>query len=113
HGESSPNMDAAVWFSREILPVVREKSGRDVRLVIAGVNDAESARRLEGESVEVLRKVDDLTPLYDRARLFVAPTRFASGIPLKVYEAAAARRFEEPSDETCPATVPAHARVVQ
>jgi glycosyltransferase involved in cell wall biosynthesis len=36
-----------------------------------------------------LGKVEDLVPLYDRARVFVAPSRFAGGIPLKVYEAAA------------------------
>jgi glycosyltransferase involved in cell wall biosynthesis len=33
--------------------------------------------------------VNDLTPIYNRARLFVAPTRFSAGIPLKVCEAAA------------------------
>jgi glycosyltransferase involved in cell wall biosynthesis len=33
--------------------------------------------------------VADLTPLYDRARLFVAPTRFAAGIPYKIHHAAA------------------------
>ncbi len=30
----------------------------------------------------------DLTPLYDSHRIFVAPTRFGSGLPYKVYEAA-------------------------
>ena len=33
--------------------------------------------------------VDDLTPLYDDARVFVAPTRYSAGISLKVIEAAA------------------------
>jgi O-antigen biosynthesis protein len=33
--------------------------------------------------------VEDLTSLYNEARVFVAPTRFAAGIPLKVIEAAA------------------------
>ena len=33
--------------------------------------------------------VDDLTPFYDDARVFVAPTRYAAGISLKVIEAAA------------------------
>jgi glycosyltransferase involved in cell wall biosynthesis len=32
--------------------------------------------------------VADLEPLYDAHRLFVAPTRFAAGIPYKIYEAA-------------------------
>jgi len=32
--------------------------------------------------------VTDLTPLYDSHRVFVAPTRFAAGVPYKVHEAA-------------------------
>jgi glycosyltransferase involved in cell wall biosynthesis len=32
--------------------------------------------------------VDDLAALYDRHRVFIAPTRFAGGIPFKVHEAA-------------------------
>ncbi|MBT3469306.1 MAG: glycosyltransferase family 4 protein, partial [Opitutae bacterium] len=31
----------------------------------------------------------DLAPLYNQARIFVAPTRYAAGIPQKVCEAAA------------------------
>jgi glycosyltransferase involved in cell wall biosynthesis len=37
----------------------------------------------------VLGTVADLGPLYDRARVFIAPTRFAAGIPYKVHHAAA------------------------
>ena len=33
--------------------------------------------------------VPDLGPLYDEARIFVAPTRYSAGIPLKLIEAAA------------------------
>jgi glycosyltransferase involved in cell wall biosynthesis len=33
--------------------------------------------------------LDDLTPLYENARVFAAPTRYAAGISLKVIEAAA------------------------
>jgi glycosyltransferase involved in cell wall biosynthesis len=32
--------------------------------------------------------VEDLTPFYDDARVFIAPTRYAAGISLKVIEAA-------------------------
>ena len=44
--------------------------------------------RINHESIQFLGKVDDLTPLYNRARVFVAPTRFAAGLPYKVCEAA-------------------------
>jgi glycosyltransferase involved in cell wall biosynthesis len=39
--------------------------------------------------MDILGAVPDLAEVYNRARVFVAPTRFAAGIPLKVYDAAA------------------------
>ena len=45
--------------------------------------------RINHDSIQFLGKVDDLTPLYNRARLFIAPTRFSAGISLKVCDAAA------------------------
>jgi glycosyltransferase involved in cell wall biosynthesis len=33
--------------------------------------------------------VDDLAPLYAQSRVFIAPTRYAAGIPMKVQESAA------------------------
>ena len=38
----------------------------------------------------MLSDVRDLAPLYDSARVVIAPTRFAAGIPLKILRAAAA-----------------------
>jgi glycosyltransferase involved in cell wall biosynthesis len=39
--------------------------------------------------VQITGHLDDVTPLYDRARVFIAPTRYAAGIPHKVHEASA------------------------
>jgi glycosyltransferase involved in cell wall biosynthesis len=44
---------------------------------------------LASASISVAADVADLRPFYDAARLFIAPTRFAAGIPLKVIHAAA------------------------
>jgi len=41
-----------------------------------------------GDGVRLVGPVADLAPLYDAARIFVAPTRFAAGIPIKVLDAA-------------------------
>src|SRR5262249_50411875 len=46
-------------------------------------------RQLAGPSVFITGHVPDLTPLYDAARVFIAPTRYSAGIPHKVHEAAA------------------------
>ena len=39
-------------------------------------------------TVQDTRRADDLRPLYERARVFVVPTRYAAGLPFKAYEAA-------------------------
>jgi len=89
HSVASPNADSMIWFSEHILPLIRDGLGKDVKLVIAGMSCPEFQARFDNGSMEQRGKVDDLTPLYNRARLFVAPTRFSAGIPLKICEAAA------------------------
>lgn len=85
----SPNADSVIWFSKKILPLIRKMLGENVKFLVAG-NIAQGIRaQLETASVNVLGRVEDLTELYDNARLFVAPTRFSAGIPHKVHEAAA------------------------
>jgi GT2 family glycosyltransferase len=89
HEEASPNGDSVIWFLEQILPGIQEVLGKDVPVTIAGVNTSERIRRLAGPSVCITGHVADLTPLYDASRVFVAPTRYAAGIPHKVHEAAA------------------------
>jgi GT2 family glycosyltransferase len=87
-GPGSPNDDAVAFFCREVLPALRGV-GCSAPLVVAGAHIPESITTIGDASVSWRRDLDDLTPLYDRARVFVAPTRYAAGIALKVLEAAA------------------------
>ena len=84
--ENSPNGDAVLWFVKEILPIIQEKLG-DLPFTIAGINRIDIPAG-PGHP-KILGRVDDLSPIYDKARVFVAPTRFAAGIPHKIHEAAA------------------------
>jgi glycosyltransferase involved in cell wall biosynthesis len=82
------NIDGLLWFFREVWPEV--KAGHpSLRFLIAGGNpDArivQAAQTLDG--VELLGFVDDLEPLFNRARLFMAPLLFGSGIKVKVLNA--------------------------
>jgi O-antigen biosynthesis protein len=88
HEETSPNADSLIWFLQEIYPRIRAELG-DVTFTIAGVNKSDYIRQLAGPTVRITGHLSDLTGLYDSARVFVAPTRFAAGIPHKVHEAAA------------------------
>jgi glycosyltransferase involved in cell wall biosynthesis len=77
------------WFAKEILTLINKSLGEDVRLVIAGPNCEDFVNRLDGRNIQFLSRVEDLTTVYNRARVFVAPTRFSAGIPHKVHEASA------------------------
>lgn len=85
----SPNEDAVVHFATEVLPRVRAALP-GVRLVVAGTDPTDAVLALQGDAVQVLGRVPDLEPLYERARVFVAPLRFGAGISLKLVEALAA-----------------------
>jgi GT2 family glycosyltransferase len=87
--DEGPNTDSLGFFVREVMPNLDALIGADWTLKVAGRNSAASVQALAGSRVELLGPVPDLTPLYDAARVFIAPTRFAAGIPMKVHEAAA------------------------
>ncbi|HEY2384776.1 MAG TPA: glycosyltransferase [Terriglobia bacterium] len=89
HEEASPNGDSMIWFLEQVLPRLREALGTDVPVTIAGVNKSERIRKACGAFVRITGHVPDLTEFYDKARVFIAPTRYAAGIPHKVHEAAA------------------------
>lgn len=82
-----PNVDSVVWFVTEVLPLLDEMLDHEVRLHLVGHVESEEVSALASDRVVVHGRLDDLTGLYNRCRVFVAPTRFASGIPHKVTEA--------------------------
>ena len=86
--KQSPNWMGLDWFIRETWPLIRA-SLSDATLTVAGWLHPDHAE-LEGPGIRLLGPVDDLGPLYAGARIFVAPVRFAAGVPIKIIEAAAA-----------------------
>ena len=88
HGNGSPNYDAAQWFCTEILPLLRAQGLQDT-FHIVGYNRATGLHQYRHLGVEIVGEVDDLREWYERCKMFVAPTRFSAGIPLKVIEALA------------------------
>jgi polysaccharide biosynthesis protein PslH len=87
-----PNIDAAAWFAREILPEVRQRMPT-ARFAVVGMNPAPAVRalaRLPG--VLVTGKVPDTRPWLAHAAVSVAPLRIARGVQNKVLEAMAMAR---------------------
>jgi glycosyltransferase involved in cell wall biosynthesis len=87
--DESPNADSLRWFAAEILPRLRCEFGEGLRLQVVGHCDAPSIHALDGVTLDLLGPVEDLRPIFDHARVMVAPTRFAAGLPHKVYQTAA------------------------
>jgi glycosyltransferase involved in cell wall biosynthesis len=89
----SPNADSVIWLTEEIFPLIQIHSNQEIQLFIAGNNQVEAIKQqieqLNNPAIKMLGRVEDLPHYYNQTRLFVAPTRFAAGIPHKVHEAAA------------------------
>ena len=83
----SPNVDSLMWFCSDIFPALIKKN-RDLRLVVVGDSTATLLGALKSKNIDFLGRVEDLSDVYNQARIFVAPTRFAAGIPHKIHEAA-------------------------
>jgi len=78
-----------LFFCREVLPALRTGGRCSAPIVVAGAAIPDHLAAFDDSTISWHSHVDDLTPLYDDARVFVAPTRYAAGISLKIIEAAA------------------------
>jgi glycosyltransferase involved in cell wall biosynthesis len=83
-----PNLDAALFFCREVLPLIR-KSVPDVTLTIVGDAAPQEVRSLASDTVTVTGWVPDVKPYLDSHLVSIAPLRFGSGMKGKVGEAMA------------------------
>ena len=83
-----PNVDAALYFTSEILPLIRTVIP-DARLVIAGESPPPEVLQLACDMVTVPGYVPDLAACYREASVSVAPLRYGGGMKGKVGEAMA------------------------
>ena len=87
-----PNVDAVVWFSREVFPAIRRRLP-NATFYVVGARPAPSVKdlaRLPG--VRVTGAVPDIRPYLAHGELAVAPLRMARGVQNKVLEAMAMAR---------------------
>lgn len=83
-----PNIDAAIWFVKEVLPILRARRPA-LRLTLVGSNPTAEVRALAGPGITVTGHVTDeeLATAYRDARVVVAPMRYGAGMKGKVVEA--------------------------
>ncbi|OOG81128.1 hypothetical protein B0E41_18920, partial [Hydrogenophaga sp. A37] len=87
--DGSPNADSVRWFVCEVMPRLDQRIGDGYLLDIVGSHSEGLVSALGSQRVTFHGRIEDIRDFYDRARVFVAPTRFSAGIPIKVQEAAA------------------------
>lgn len=85
-----PNVEAVLWFARDVLPPIRERRPDAVfRVVGAYPPQALVALAAEDRRIEVTGMVPETASHYRRASVFVAPIQRGSGTRLKILEAMA------------------------
>lgn len=85
----APNIDAVIWFSKEILPLIRHAKPL-ITFTIVGrdpVPDVEQLKQIPG--ITITGEVPDTRPYYSESTIYVAPIRTGSGTRLKILEAMA------------------------
>jgi sugar transferase (PEP-CTERM/EpsH1 system associated) len=85
----SPNVDAVIYFTKEILPAIREQFP-SLHFIIAGQRPVKAVTALAADpNITVTGFVKDLAAMYNSASVVVAPLRFGAGTQNKVLEAMA------------------------
>lgn len=84
-----PNVDAVIWFAKEVFPKILEKYP-DVVWRIVGSSAPPEVQELASEHIILEGFVSDeeLGELYRRCRLVVVPLRYGAGVKGKIVEAA-------------------------
>lgn len=83
-----PNIVAAKYLIREIMPIVWKKMPK-AKVVLAGSNPTKELQALSNENVIVTGWVDDMRDYYAQSRIFIAPMQIGSGLQNKLLEAMA------------------------
>jgi sugar transferase (PEP-CTERM/EpsH1 system associated) len=88
-----PNIDAVLFFAREVLPLVRREVP-DARFLAVGHRPAQDLLRevdKHGGALQITGSVPDIRPYFAEASVYAAPLRLGRGVQNKVLEAMAMR----------------------
>jgi GT2 family glycosyltransferase len=85
--KDSPNYQGLLWFLDNVWPLICDGSESVYLTIVGAVHpDTQDLRR---DRVRLMGELPELSTVYDQARVFIAPVRFAAGIPIKILEASA------------------------
>lgn len=85
-----PNIDAALWFANEVLPMVQEQIPEAKFYIVGQKPHQKLANLRDKRGVAITGWVNDVQPFLRGTKVYVAPLRMGSGTRLKILEAMAA-----------------------
>jgi len=80
-----PNVEAAIFLVKKVLPLVIEKYPA-IKVLISGANPSSAIKALESGNVSVTGWVDDIRESFSRSRILVAPMQSSIGLQNKLLE---------------------------
>ncbi len=80
-----PNVDAALWLSNEIMPLVWGED-ENIQLTLLGSNPPEEITELmdRNKNIHVTGYIPNIDTYFNNARIFVAPLRYGAGLKGKI-----------------------------
>ena len=83
-----PNVDAAQFLAKEIMPLVWQEEP-ETRLLLAGASPHTKVKSLQNRKIKVSGWLDDIREAYAGSEIFIAPMRMGTGLQNKLLEAMA------------------------
>ena len=80
------NVDGALWFIKEVLPLVKKKIP-GVKLFLLGKHLPDLFQKFKAEGVIPIGYVESIREYYNRCEIFISPLFVGSGIRIKILEA--------------------------
>jgi GT2 family glycosyltransferase len=78
-----PNVDAVLYFTKEIWPLISRELP-DCEFWVVGSNVPNEIEELASEHIKIIGFVEDLKPIFENCKMSVAPIRYGAGIKGKI-----------------------------
>ena len=87
----APNIDAAKYLCKEVLPILQKKIP-SIQILLAGTQPTKTVIKLQSDSVTVSGWMEDIRTAYASSKICIAPMRIGTGLQNKLLEAMAMNR---------------------
>jgi O-antigen biosynthesis protein len=87
--DHAPNVDAAKWLMSTLMPHIRREDP-EIECYLVGSNFPAELEPMKPEGVVIVGQVADLSDIFDRVRVTIAPLGYGAGIKGKIVDSLAA-----------------------